>query len=148
MGATCPDFGKVCAPAEPKSRPIIWAKIFIEKTYENDMNLLIFLDSIQKFQMLLSSRAKYPNFFLFLPITRANFSWFYLPEGRCIPGLRWKLSHHPWKVWEKHRPVISVSRIIMTGYQHSGIFPSRCIRYTNFFFSAGSILPNLSDEVY
>ena len=27
----CPDFGQVCAPAEPKSRPIIWEKFFIEK---------------------------------------------------------------------------------------------------------------------
>ena len=46
-GGTCPDFGKFCAPAEPKSRPITLAKFFIEKapkTYENDINLLIFLD--------------------------------------------------------------------------------------------------------
>ena len=76
------------------------------------MNLLIFLDSKQKFQMLLSSRAKYPNFFLFLSITQANFSWFYLTEGRCIPGLQMKLSHHAWKMWEKNRPVISVLMII------------------------------------
>ena len=31
-GATCPDFGWVCASAEPKSRPITRAKFFIEKT--------------------------------------------------------------------------------------------------------------------
>ena len=33
----------------------------------------------------------------------------------------------------------------MTGYQHSEIVPLRCIRYTKFFFSASSILSNLSD---
>ena len=46
-GATCPDFGYVCAPAEPKSRPITQAKFSVGKqpeTYENDMNLLHFLD--------------------------------------------------------------------------------------------------------
>ena len=46
-GATCLNFGKVSAQAEPKSRPIIRAKLFVEKppkTYKNDMNLLVFLD--------------------------------------------------------------------------------------------------------
>ena len=88
------------------------------KTYENDANSLIFLD---------------PNFFLFLPITRQTFLDFtYYPEGRCIPGLQWQLPHHPRTMWEK-RLVISVLRIMMTGYQHSEIVPSSCIRYTKFF---------------
>ena len=54
---------------------------------------------MQKFQILLSSRVRKSKFFLFLPITRAIFSWFYLlPWGVIIPGLRWEfppLSHFP-----------------------------------------------------
>ena len=34
-GATCPDFGWVCAPVEPESRPITRAKCLIEKTPKN-----------------------------------------------------------------------------------------------------------------
>ena len=45
----------------------------------------------------------------------------------------------------ENRPVISDLRIIMMGYQHSEIVRSMCIRYTEFFFSAGSILSSLSD---
>ena len=55
-GATCPDFGKACAPAEPKSRPMTRAKFFIEKktpkTCKNDLNLLIFLPDLEKYHFL------------------------------------------------------------------------------------------------
>ena len=77
---TCPDFSKVCAPAEPKSRPKTRAKFLIQKTsktFKNDMNLLIFLDLTYnpginfKFYSLQGQISK---FFLFLPITRAKFS--------------------------------------------------------------------------
>ena len=94
------------------------------------MNVLIFLDLMQKFQMLLSSMQ---NIQFFLIFTYNPGKLFLILLRRCIPGLQWKLSHHPWKVWEKNRPVISVLRIIMTVYQHSEIFPSRCIQYTKFF---------------
>ena len=30
--ATCPDFKQVCAPAEPKGRPITWKNFVIDKT--------------------------------------------------------------------------------------------------------------------
>ena len=59
-----PDFGYVCTQAEPNSRPLTLVK-FSLKTYENDTNLLIFLHLMPKFQMLLYSRAKCPNFSYF-----------------------------------------------------------------------------------
>ena len=98
-GATCPDFGQVCAQAEPKSRPITRAKFFIEKppkAYENDMNLLIFLDLTYnpcknvKFCSLQGKNVKFfliftynqGKIFLILPITRG---------ATCIPSPHWEL---------------------------------------------------------
>ena len=95
-----PRFWVGMCPVEPKSVPITWAKCFVEKTpktYKNDKNLLISLDlfklqPVQKFQSLLSSRAKY-SIVLFLRISGAKFSWFYLLPGggTSISGLHWEL---------------------------------------------------------
>ena len=56
-GATCPDFGQVCAPAEPKSRPIIW-KIFSLKNTKN-------LWKWHEFNDFLGFNAKISNVTLF-----------------------------------------------------------------------------------
>ena len=39
-GGTCQDFGQVCAPVEPNSRPITRPKFFIEKNHQNPMKNL------------------------------------------------------------------------------------------------------------
>ena len=48
------------------------------------------------------TRAKFPWFYLFLPITRAKFPWFYLLPcgggGTCIPGLHWELPPPPLRI--------------------------------------------------
>ena len=101
-GATCPDVRQVCAPAEPKSRPIIQAKFFIEKppkTYKNYMNLLIFLDltyNLCKNFKFYSLQGQ--NFEIVLIFTYKQGKIFvdftcYL-GGTCIPGLHWELPPH------------------------------------------------------
>ena len=67
------------------------------RAYKNEMIWLIFSDlsydpwKISNFTLV---KGKMSKFFLFLPITRAKFSWFYLLPGggQCIPGLHWELS--------------------------------------------------------
>ena len=98
--ATCPNFGWVCALAEPKSTPITHAKFFIKnspKAYKNDMNLLIFLNLTfithakisnftvfkgKKVQIFLIFTYNQGKIFLILPITQGD---------TCIPDLHWEL---------------------------------------------------------
>ena len=109
------------------------------------MNLLIFLNLMQKFQILHSSGAKYPNFFLIficnpgklfliLPIIRradvyliSNWSW---PTtlGRCG---RKAPSYLCFKDYN--------DRLLIQKLSRQGVYG------TLIFLSAGSILSNLSD---
>ena len=84
------------------------------KTYENDM-ILICVDIMHKFNMLLSSRAKCPTFFI-LPITMAKFSWFYLlSEGHMYTWPPTGVAPPPSEGVEEKSP--GVLRIIMMGYR-------------------------------
>ena len=77
------------------------------------MNLLTFLDLSYnpcnnfKFQILLSSRAKF-SIFLFLPIDQGKI-FLILRGGTCIPGLCWELPPPP-----PPRSVLEKSDIALT----------------------------------
>ena len=129
-GANLPRFWVGTCPVEPKSVPITWAKFFIKKTpktYKNDKNLLISLDlfklqPLQKFQSLLSSRAKYSIFFIFtynrgkisliLPSTRGA-QVYLVSTGSCPPvtssHINWALNTSLFtaRTWEHFLPLLN-----------------------------------------
>ena len=106
------------------------------------MNLLIFLDLMQ---MLLSLMAKYLNFFLFLSIFLANFSWFYhirradvylVSNWSCPTTLGRCGKKSPSYLWFKdYNDGVSTFRNC----------PVKVYTVHWIFFSAGSFLFNLSD---
>ena len=94
-------------PDRTKMQTLNLGKTFHWKTpkmYGNDTNLRIFCILMQKFFNMTLFKGKMSNFFLFLLMARAKFSYFtYYSWGTCIPGLQWELPHHPQKVWEKNQ---------------------------------------------